>query len=135
MPSQPAYFHRLTEALEVLRGLPLDWVDRRTLQEILGVSKSVAWRILRQCGGQPGPGNTLVCPRQDLIAAFERLQQTGAYEHEIRRRDRLESQLGDLLKIARSRHIPVAAEDQGGALLNSRFSDLPVGIELTSVAW
>jgi hypothetical protein len=131
MPAQPAYFHRLSEALEVFRASSLDWVDRRTLQEVLGVSKTVAWRILRQCGGKQGPGNTLVCPRRDLIVALERLQQTGAYQHEIRRRDRLESQLGALLSVARSRHIEVAPEDQGIALINSRFENLPTGIELT----
>ena len=115
----------------MFRALPVDWVDRRTLQEVLGVSKTVAWRLLRHCGASGGPGNTLVCPRGDLIAALERLQLTGEYEHEIRRRDRLESQLGDLLKVARSRHIEVAPEDQESALLNSRFENLPVGIELT----
>jgi hypothetical protein len=131
MPARPAYFHRLTEALDVFRSSPLDWVDRRTLQEVLGVSKTVAWRILRHCGATQGPGNTLVCPRRDLIASLERLQQTGAYQHEIRRRDRLDSQLGALLSVARSRHIEVAPEDQGISLLNSRFEDLPAGIELT----
>src|ERR1017187_9719886 len=36
MPARPAYFHRITEALEVLRKLESDWIDRRTLEETLG---------------------------------------------------------------------------------------------------
>jgi hypothetical protein len=131
MPAQPAYFHRLTEALEIFRQLPLDWIDRRTLQETLGVSKTVAWRILRQCGGKDGPGNTVVCGREELILALERLQQTGRYTYEIRRRDRVESQLSELLALACSRHIQVAPRDRGVELLSTRFAHLPPGIDLS----
>src|SRR5579872_7274413 len=100
MPARPSYFHRLTEALEVFRQLPADWIDRRTLQDTLGVSKTVAWRILRQCGAQEGPGGSLVCRRPELIDALEAVQRTGAYQHEIRRRDRIEARLSDLLTVA-----------------------------------
>jgi hypothetical protein len=131
MPAQPAYFHRLTEALDVFRALPSEWIDRRTLQETLGVSKTVAWRILRQCGAVEGPGNTLVCPRGELIGALERLQQTGRYTYEIRRRDRVESHLAELLTLACSRHIQVAPEDHGVELLSTRFAHLPPGVDLS----
>lgn len=131
MPAQPAYFHRLTEAIEVFRALPSEWIDRRTLQEILGVSKTVAWRILRQCGGKEGPGNTLVCVRDELIQALERLQQTGRYTYEIRRRDRVEAHLAELLTLACSRHIQVAPDDRGVELLNTRFAHLPPGVDLS----
>ena len=130
MPAQPAYSHRLTEAIEVFRRIPMDWIDRRTLQETLGVSKTVAWRILRQCGGMEGPGNTLVCRRPDLIQALERLQQTGAYTHEIRRRGRVEAQLAELLTVARSRQIRITSEDRGVELLSTRLGQLPPGIDL-----
>src|ERR1039457_979770 len=133
MPAQPAYFHRLTDALEIFRLLPSDWIDSRTLQEILGVSKTVAWRILRQCGAAEGPGNTLVCPREELIAALEQLQQTGRYTYEIRRRDRVEVHLAELLTLARSRHIYVAPENRGVELLSTRFGHLPPDIDLTPI--
>jgi hypothetical protein len=131
MPARPAYFHRITEALEVFRQLPSDWIDRRTLQDTLGVSKTVAWRILRQCGAEEGPGSSLVCPRGELIHALEAVQRTGSYQHEIRRRDRVEARLSDLLTIARSRHIQVSAEDHGVELLSTRFGHLPPGVDLT----
>ena len=73
MPARPAYFHRLADAIAVLEKLPSAWIDRQTLQEILGVSKTVAWRILRQCGASQGPGNTLICARQELVAALDQL--------------------------------------------------------------
>ena len=73
-----------------------DWIDRKTLQEILGVSKTVAWRLFRLCGAVPGPGNTLVCPRESLAAALRSLEASGTCEREIRRRGRLEQNLNGL---------------------------------------
>lgn len=131
MPARPAYFHRLTEALEVFRHLPSDWIDRRTLQETLGVSKTVAWRILRQSGASSGPGSSLVSPRPALIAYLEQLQQSDTYTREIRRRDRIELQLSELLTAARSRHIPITPAPHGLALRSTRFANLPPGIDLT----
>lgn len=131
MPARPAYFHRLSEALEVFRGLPQELIDRRTLQEVLGVSKTVAWRILRQSRASQGVGSSLACRRGDLIRSLEQIQQTGRYQIEVRRRERLESHLGALLTAARSRHIKVAPEPNGGALMGTRFSALPPGIDLS----
>ncbi len=131
MPARPAYFHRLTEALETFRHLKTDWIDRRTVEEVLGVSKTVAWRVLRSCGASDGPGNTVVCRRLELVQALEALQETGGYQHEIRRRNRVEQNLDLLLQSARSRHIQVAREDRGLDLASTRFAELPAGIELS----
>ena len=131
MPARPAYFHRLTEAVAVFARLDSDWIDRKTLQETLGVSKTVAWRILRASGASAGPGNTLVCRRYFLLQALRTLQSTGAYEIEIRRRSRLEGNLAQLLDAARSRHVQVASSSRSAELARSRFHQLPPGIQLT----
>jgi hypothetical protein len=131
VPARPAYFHRISEALEVFRQLEMDWVDRRTLQEILGVSKTVAWRVLHVCGASAGPGNTLVCRRLELISALERLSQSEACDRELRRRARLEQDLSALLEAARARQIPVAPPSRSLELLGTRFGNLPAGVELT----
>src|ERR1035441_9079381 len=55
MPARPAYFHRITEALEVLRKLESDWIDRRTLEETTadrccrGLGAGRRWRLLGTC--------------------------------------------------------------------------------------
>src|SRR5512146_391539 len=131
MPARPAYFHRISEALEVLRRLPSPWIDRRAVEETLGVSKTVAWRIMRRCGAADGPGNTLVCGRTELIAALENLEQSPECDREIRRRGRLEQRLGDLLAAARSQHVTVARKERGLEMAGSRFAKLPAGVELT----
>ena len=63
----------------------------RPSQETLGVSKTVAWRILRASAPPPAPAipssaGAIPCSRPSAP-----LQSTGAYEHEIRRRGRLDS--------------------------------------------
>lgn len=131
MPAQPSYFHRLGEAIEVFRSLPNEWIDRRLVEETFGVSKTVAWRILRQCGVDRGPGNTLACRREVLIEALERLRQTGRCDQEIRRRERLDSRLTQLLASARSQHIPLTSTGESTELYSTRFRKLPPGIELT----
>ena len=130
MPTRPAYFHRLAEAIATFRRLPSEWIDRRTVEETLGVSKTVAWRILRRCGGEAGPGNTLVCRRETLIAALERLQEDADYRQEVHRRERLESRLGQLLAAARSQHVQLAPASAAAEMVSSRFAKLPAGIEL-----
>jgi hypothetical protein len=131
MPARPAYFHRLADAIAVLEKLPSAWIDRQTLQETLGVSKTVAWRILRQCGASQGPGNTLICERQELVAALANLRGGQPCGRELRRRQRLEDRLTQLLTAARSQHIRVVPDSRALQLVSTRFAHLPPGVELS----
>jgi hypothetical protein len=131
MPAIPSYFHRLGDACEVLGRLDCDWIDRSTLEEVMGVSKTVAWRILRRCGAVDGPGNTLICRRDELVAALRRVQETGQFERENRRRERLSGYLERLAEVGRTRRTKVATEEKAMDLINTRFERLPAGITLT----
>jgi hypothetical protein len=130
MPARPAYFHRISEALEVFRRRASPWIDRRNLEETLGVSKTVAWRIMRRCGAGPGPGNTLVCGRAELIRGLEALERSPECDREVRRRGRVEQRLAQLLAAARSQHVLVAGEQHGLKMVNTRFAELPPGVSL-----
>ena len=132
MPARPSYFHRVDDALKAIRELTTDWIDRRTIEESLGVSKTVAWRILRQCGASDGPGNTVVCRRDQVIRTLEELQETGGYAQEIRRRSRVESKLDQLLRFARTRQVRLVADQEAAELISTRFGRLPAGVELTA---
>lgn len=131
MPARPSYFHRIGDAIATIERTRSEWIDRRAVEEALGVSKTVAWRVMRRCGATDGPGNTLVCGREGLIAALLEIQATGECEREIRRRDRVAEYLERLAETGRTRRIRVAENARAHGLVDSRFRKLPAGVELT----
>lgn len=131
MPSAPLYAHRLGEAIAVLRSMNADWIDRRGFEEILAMSKWTAWRILKACGAEAGPGGALSIRRSDLIERLETLRQDGRLTPEIDRRRRLETALDGMVRFARSRHKEIARNEQAVELVSTRFASLPPGVELT----
>lgn len=130
MPAAPLWIHRLPDALPALASLPQDLVDRRTLEEVLGVGKWTAWRILRQCGAEDGPGGALVCRREVLVERLQAIQQDGRLAPEIARRQRLESYLESMLTYATRKHKEIARNTAAADLANSRFANLPDGVDL-----
>jgi len=82
-------------------------------------------------GAVDGPGNTLVCRRGELVGALRRVQETGQFERENRRRERLSGYLERLAEVGRSRRTTVATEAKARDLINTRFDRLPAGITLT----
>jgi hypothetical protein len=131
VPAYPEFIHRVKDGVAALEGVKSDWVDRRMLQEALGVGKWTAWRILRRCGATDGPGNTLVCRRDELIARLRRLEQDRRFEPELQRRRKVETYLDGMARFVAQRHRSIAREERAEALVSSRFAALPAGVELT----
>lgn len=130
MPAVPSFAHRLPDGIAALEAWPNDLIDRRTLEEILGVGKWTAWRIMKRCGAEEGPGNTLVCRRHHLLAQFRSLRQDGRFGPEIARRQRVERYLDSMVQYARRRQKEIARNQEAEALLGSRFGQLPPGVDL-----
>ncbi len=130
MPTTPLYAHRLDGGIQALAAMSVDWVDRRTLEETLGVSKWTAWRIMKRCGAEEGPGNTLVCRRGDLIRQLQILQEDGRFAPEIARRKRVEHYLDGIVQYASRKHKQIARNEAAVELLSSRFLNLPAGVDL-----
>jgi hypothetical protein len=131
MPAAPLYAHRLEEAIDILHSLDAEWIDRRAFEEILAMSKWTAWRILKTCGAENGPGGALAIRRTDLIERLETLRRDGRLAPEIDRRARLGNALDGLLRVARSRHREIAHNERALELVSTRFASLPAGVELT----
>jgi hypothetical protein len=132
MPAKPSYARRLAGAIQALQESQAAWIGRQDLQELLGVSKSVAWRILRHCRAQKAPGGALLC---DRILLIERLQEMaavgGVIAQEVARRQRVEDQLTAMRNYLRSRRTKVVEEAEAPALLSSRFESLPPNVTFT----
>ena len=128
MPAKPSYSHKIPDLIQALEEVRVDWIDRRFLEEALGISKTVAWRLLKRLGATEGPGNTLCLAR---AVAIERLRSIGSVaEREVRRRARLEHYLEGMRAYVASQRTMVAADENAAALVNTRFGNLPPNVEL-----
>lgn len=130
MPAKPAYLHRLGGAIATLEKPGPDWIDRRMMEELLGISNTVAWRLLRRCGAGDGPGGALMIPRPALAAALRRLAEDGEFSREIVRRNRISDYLAGMARYARREGRKIVAENRAPVLLGTRFRSLPPGVEL-----
>jgi len=132
MPANPSWAWRLPAALAALRNYPEEWIGRRQIEELFGCSKTVAWRILRQCGVQPGPGGVLACRREQLLQRLEVIAAAGGtVEREIARLGRLEAVLERLRPAVIANLTKVVRDENALALVNTRFEKLPPNVQLT----
>jgi hypothetical protein len=124
------YIHRLEAGLGALERVGSEWIDRRTLEEALGVSKWTAWRILKRCGAEDGPGGSLICRKVDLVRQLEALRNDRVFAPEIDRRKRVERYLDEIARFSTQKHTEIARNDAATAILSAGIASLPPGIEL-----
>src|ERR1039457_5594221 len=126
MPAQPAWFHRLDEILETLRGMESSHLDRLAVQKLFGVRERRARQLM---AGLPGlrAGNASAVTRQALIARLEETAAGGLFQWEVNRRARVVEELDRTRRqlAARRVRIPAAADTQ-----DRRVQDLAGRMEL-----
>src|ERR1019366_7999858 len=88
MPAQPAWFHRLDEILETLRGMESTHLDRLAVQKLFGVRERRARQLM---AGLPGlrAGNAFAASRLAFIARLEETAAGGLFQWETNRRARI----------------------------------------------
>jgi hypothetical protein len=123
MPDKPIWFSRLDEAIAQIQALPHPWVDRPTLEFVLGVGRRRAQQILqplvRHTVGRSG-----LAPRDEVIEYLRQLAAGEAAVYEKRRRERLSSILGRL------EQQPRVLVEAPTAIVNQALDNLPPGIRL-----
>jgi hypothetical protein len=126
MPYQPAWFHKLDEILETLRGMEPSHLDRQAVQKLFGVRERRARQIM---AGLPGfrAGNASAVLRLALIARLEETAASGAFQWEVNRRARVVEDLDRTRRqlAARRVRIPAAADVE-----ERRLRDLSDDIKL-----
>ena len=100
------------------------------VEEALGVSKWTAWRILKRCGAEDGPGGSLVCRREELIGRLRGIQEGSVAAPEIERRKRVERYLDEMKRFLTQKGAEVARNEVANVILSSRFANLPPGVAL-----
>ena len=111
MPYQPAWFHRLDEILDTLRGMESSHLDRQAVQKLFAVRERRARQLM---AGLPGlrAGNASAVVRQALIARLEETAKGGLFQWEVNRRARVVEELDRTRRhlAARRVRIPAAAD-------------------------
>ena len=127
MPAKPLWYGKLPEILRELEALPCPWVDRDTLQFLLGVGPRRAQQIMAPCTTEQ-VGTSSLASRDLLMAHLRNLAQGDAGHHECRRRRNLAAALEKMRQDWLER--PRVLVEAPVAIVNQRFEDLPEGIEL-----
>lgn len=132
MPDQPRWLNRLPEAISALEKAPLPWVDRKTVEELLGIRRRRAQQILAPLATQRS-GHTVIVERTVLIQHLRSLASGESFFYEQRRRQRLWEQVQH--ERERWTQTPPAFVEAPAELLRSvykkDFDGLPSGVELS----
>ena len=125
MPDKPTWCGHIDEVVRELRELPDSWVDRGTLQRLLGVGARRAQQILAPCVERQIGANG-VAKREVVIAHLTRMAagDVAHYEHERRRR------LGEQLEALRRERRAAVIVEAPVAVVNQQIENLPSGVTI-----
>lgn len=128
MPAKPIWYRKLPYIIEELRKQPLPYVDRATVEFLLGVSRRRAQQILAPCVLERRAGVNGLADRETLITRLERIAEgdEGAYEIERRRK------VANLIENLRQQWItqPQLLVEAPTTVVNQEFENLPAGVRL-----
>lgn len=128
MPDKPVWYDRLPEAEAQLAALPSPWVDRTTLESVLGIGRRRAQQIL-----QPLVRHTIgkngLAPKEEVIVYLRQLAEGDAANYERKRRRRLASLIQTWYKQAREQ--PQVLVEAPDTVVNQELDRLPEGVRLS----
>lgn len=127
MPAKPLWYSKINDIVRELRSLPHPFVDRATLERLLGVGRRRAQQILAPCITEHIGANGLA-DRDRLIAHLERLAQSddGYYENARRRK------FAQVLERLRQERLasPQVLIEAPAHIVHQEMEHLPAGIHL-----
>ena len=127
MPAKPTWCSDLPHILQVLRASPRSFVDRATVENLLGVGRRRAQQILAPCVSDRIGANGLA-DRQQLMTRLEQLARGEELTFEVQRRQRFARSFQQLRQ-ERIRQ-PQLLVEAPAQIVNTQFRDLPPGVHL-----
>jgi hypothetical protein len=127
VPAKPLWYSRIPAVIQSLETLPRPFVDRATVESLLGVGRRRAQQILAPCvTGRVGTNG--LADRATLIAHLRRLAHSDSRHYEQHRRQKVAAKLAELEKEHRER--PRLLVEASTQVLNQEFTSLPPGVRL-----
>jgi hypothetical protein len=128
MPAKPAWLGKIPDVIRDLQAIPRSFVDRATVEFLLGVGRRRAQQIMAPCVTDRVGANGLA-DRDLLVARLHQLANGEDGYYERRRRNRL-SEILSGLREARLKRPPLLVEAPV-AVLAQEFESLPAGVQLS----
>ena len=127
MPAKPVWYSKINNIVEELRALPRPFVDRATVQFLLGIGRRRAQQIMVPCIIDRVGTNGLA-DRDRLITHLRRLAEGDDGCYEVQRRRKVAEVLGQLRKERLEQ--PRLLVEAPVRVVNQEFEDLPPGVRL-----
>lgn len=127
MPVKPTWYPRLPHILEALRRHPRPYVDRATVEFLLGVSRRRAQQILAPCLVDR-VGTSGLADRDALLHHLEQIAAGDEAAYEVQRRQKVARLLDELRRERLAQ--PQLLVEAPTEVVNQEFDDLPPGIHL-----
>lgn len=108
MPRQPEWLPRVPEALDLLSLFPAPLVDRSTLEQLLGIHRRVAIRLMHTFGGYQA-GRTFLIEREKLIHELTAVSKSEGFGRWLR----FAKQLEEARTVHKGRQVPIPAPPVG----------------------
>ena len=127
MPAKPTWYRNLSHILEALRERPHPYVDRATIELLLGVGRRRAQQIMAPCIIDRVGANGLA-GRDALLTRLARIAEGDEAFHEVERRRKV----ARLIENLRQERVekPQLLVEAPTAVVNQEFENLPAGVRL-----
>ena len=122
MPAKPRWLLAIPDAIRQLEALDREWLTRRDLERLFGVSRARAATLMQTFGAEL-TGNQRTLPRTQLLRQLRKHRARAAFRGEAERRERLLTELGTARLTGIRVAVPVEA-------LEARLSGLPAGVSV-----
>ena len=127
MPAKPTWYRKLPYILEELRSRPHPYVDRATVEFLLGVGRRRAQQILAPCLVDRVASNGLA-DRDALITRLERIAKGEDAFYEIDRRRKVATLIEQLRRERIEK--PQLLVEAPTQVVNQEFENLPSGVQI-----
>ena len=127
MPTRPTWFAQLTEAVTALQALPRPFIDRATVEFLLGVGRRRAQQIMAPCVTDK-VGASGLADRDQLIAHLQQLAAGESAYYEVRRRRKVAGVIEQLRRERLER--PQLLVEAPVQVVNQGIENLPPGVHI-----
>jgi hypothetical protein len=127
VPAKPVWFSKIGQILQELNALPRPFVDRATVEFLLGVGRRRAQQIMAPCITDRVGANGLA-DREALIEHLRRLADRDDGFYEVERRRKVAHVLEDLRRSRLDQ--PQLLVEAPVQVINQEFDGLPPGVSI-----